>query len=261
MSLYVVSDIHSYYEPLMSALTQAGFYEDTESKLLVLGDALDRGPDSRKVVELLGQLHNEGRLIYVTGNHEDLLVQCLQAISRGEVEEIAAGMSHHYTNGTFDSLLQLSGMTAGEAVSDPQRLIRTVMQSTFYRELLPSCVDYYESGAYIFCHGWIPTLTEGYGPFVNYIYNEHWREASVDEWRKARWFNGLELACRFHILEPQKTIVCGHWHASWGHSHINHSGSEWKDDAVFTPFCANGIIAIDACTACTNTVNCIRIDE
>lgn len=261
MALFTVSDIHGYFTPLEEALRKNGFFKDKKNKLLVLGDALDRGQEAQKVVDFLLQLHREGRLVYIKGNHEDLFVQCLQAISRGEVFEIASGMSHHYINGTFDTLLQLSGMIAKEAVAFPHQLVQSVMQSTYYRELLPSCVDFYETESHIFCHGWIPSFTEGYRPFMSYSYNENWRAASVQDWQKARWFNGMELACKCEIIEPNKTIVCGHWHASWGHSHINHFCTEWKSDAVFTPFFADGIIAIDACTAHSGKINCIVFDE
>ena len=42
---------------------------------------------------------------------------------------------------------------------------------------------------------------------------------------------------------------------------INHNGSEFGCDAVFTPFYGNGIIALDACTAKTGFVNCIVLEE
>ena len=71
----------------------------------------------------------------------------------------------------------------------------------------------------------------------------------------------MELACKYGIIEPDKTIVCGHWHTSWGHSRINRSCSEWGADAIFTPFYAYGIIAIDACTAYSGKINCIAFDE
>lgn len=58
-----------------------------------------------------------------------------------------------------------------------------------------------------------------------------------------------------------KTIVCGHWHASYGHSRIEERGSEFGPDADFTPYIAPGIIAMDACTAQSGFVNCVVIDE
>ena len=62
------------------------------------------------------------------------------------------------------------------------------------------------------------------------------------------------------IIEPDKSIVCGHWHCSFGHARYEHDGSEFESNANFTPYRANGIIALDACTALSGKVNCIVIE-
>ena len=55
-----------------------------------------------------------------------------------------------------------------------------------------------------------------------------------------------------------KTIVCGHFHTSWGHYYLHNIGSEWdRSTACFEPFEDKGIIALDACTAYTHKVNCL----
>ena len=101
MALFIVSDIHRYFTPLEEALRKNVFLEDKKNKLLVLRDALDRGQEAQKVVDFLLQLHREGRFVYIKGNHEDLFINCLQTCSRGEIFEIASGMSHHHSNRTF----------------------------------------------------------------------------------------------------------------------------------------------------------------
>ena len=261
MALFAVSDIHGYYKELMEALNEKGFFESDENRLIVLGDALDRGKEANQVVDLLLRLRREGRLVFVLGNHEHLLSDCLDEISDGRIFEIACGMSHHYSNGTFDTALQLSGMTEKEALKDPNGLVRRVKGSEFYRSLLPWGVNFYETDKYVFCHGWIPTYAQGVKPYVKHSYNEGWREASDYDWERASWLNGMERACRHKVLVPGKTVVCGHFHTSWGHCYISKICSEWKDDAIFDPFCADGIIAIDASTANSGKVNCIIIEE
>lgn len=69
------------------------------------------------------------------------------------------------------------------------------------------------------------------------------------------------FTCLKQILEPNKTIVCGHYHTSWGHCHIDGRGSKWGKDALFSPFAASGILAIDACTAYSKTMNCFVLDH
>ena len=262
MKYYVVSDVHGYYSALIKAITDAGFFdEDRPCKLIVCGDLLDRGEEADKLIELMMKLYKEDKLIYILGNHEDLLVQCVHEITRGGIYEIACGMSHHYHNGTWNTLLQISKMTEYEAYNQPNELVRRVINSDFYRRLLSSCVDYFETNKYIFTHGYFPVIMEGAKPYVRYSYLPLWRDADVMMWKRARWLNGMDIACRYHIKEQGKTVVCGHWHTSYGHMTFEHKGTEWGIDADFSPFMADGIIALDACTAATEKVNCIVIED
>ena len=44
---FVVSDVHSFWDPFEAALTASGFEKDNKNhKLIVCGDMFDRGPDS-----------------------------------------------------------------------------------------------------------------------------------------------------------------------------------------------------------------------
>lgn len=61
--------------------------------------------------------------------------------------------------------------------------------------------------------------------------------------------------------EGGATTVCGHWHASYGHTVYEKKGSEFGPDANFQPYYGNGIIALDACTVVSGFVNCIIIDD
>jgi hypothetical protein len=261
MALFAVSDIHGYYDETIKALSEAGFFESDENRLVVVGDALDRGTQPNEMVDFLLGLHRQGRLIYIYGNHEELFYNCLQEIAAGRIGMIASGMSHHYNNRTFHTLVALSGMSINEAILYPEELVARVKASDFYRLLLPTAINYYETEKYIFCHGWIPLDIEIVDMMAVYSYNPDWRDADENEWHKARWRNGMEMCCMRGIKEKGKTIVCGHWNCSWGHARISGICSERGDDAVTTPFYADGIIAIDACTARWGRVNCIRIEE
>ena len=262
MKYYVVADVHGYYTHLMRALTDAGFFSETEPcKLIVCGDLLDRGPEARELIEFMLQLLAEDRLIYVLGNHEELLVQCLQEISRGGVHRIASGMTPHTGNMTWDTLLQISEMIENDAYRFPNELVSRVSQSPLYQKLLRICVDYYETPRYIFVHGWIPCKEEGWKPYVTYTYDPEWRDGDEMQWRRARWVNGMEVGAKQCVTEAGKTIVCGHWHTSFGHSKIEGKGSEWGEDADFSPFSATGILAIDACAAVSGRINCVVIED
>lgn len=263
MKHYVIADPHGFLDATRRALADAGFFEETlPHRLVVCGDVLDRGKDALALTEFLLAVKERGELIYVQGNHEDLLMQCMQEVARGNVDDIACGLSHHYTNGTWDTLLQLGEMTEEQAVSSPYELIRRVRNSRFYQELLPKAVEYYETKNYIFCHGWIPAQVKDGMMGRRYKYMPDWRtRATVEDFKRSRWLNGISLACEHGVREEGKTVVCGHFHTSYGHARIRKTSTEWGEDACFSPFYDEGIIALDACTAHSGFVNCIVIED
>ena len=63
------------------------------------------------------------------------------------------------------------------------------------------------------------------------------------------------------IIEKNKTIVCGHWHCSFGHSHYEGDGGEFNNNPNFAPYYGKGVIALDACTPISKKVNCIVIED
>ena len=91
---------------------------------------------------------------------------------------------------------------------------------------------------YIFVHGWIPcTPISLSSTEKEYVPVPDWRNAGKEQWDKARWINGMEAA-HAGIIESGKTIVCGHWHCSFGHAHYEHDGNEFEKmrDAINTAF-------------------------
>lgn len=73
---YIIGDIHGQYDRLLRRLKSIGLVFTgnditfTNGKLIFLGDLVDRGPDSRKVVELVKKLHEAGVAEVILGNHE-----------------------------------------------------------------------------------------------------------------------------------------------------------------------------------------------
>lgn len=66
---YVVGDIHGCFSELESALSQMAFNKSTD-RLFAVGDLIDRGPESDRVIEFL----NEPWFFSVRGNHEQLAI-------------------------------------------------------------------------------------------------------------------------------------------------------------------------------------------
>lgn len=255
---FTVSDVHSFYSELSDALHRKGFdLTDPEHILVICGDAFDRGSESIKLFEFIKDLHKENRLVYVRGNHEDLLMNFVDAIRKNK----NIGM-HHISNGTAHTVAQITNTTVYDVVG------QTVDRKSFDEkidELLSFInsvtVDYFELGKTVFVHGWVPTATDAEGKI---IVHENWRDGG---WSDARWDNGMEMF-HFNIFPMDKEIVvCGHWHTSFAWANYEKKCSEWNADAIFDPYikyskdCYHMIVAIDACTAHTYTVNCVVFDE
>ncbi len=98
-----VGDVHGDYEQLVAVLQSAGVI-DREGKwvggkahLVQTGDMLDRGPDSRKVMDLLMRLEGEasktgGRVHVLIGNHEAMNIY-------GDLRYVSAGDYASFTDG------------------------------------------------------------------------------------------------------------------------------------------------------------------
>ena len=74
---YAIADLHGRFDLLEMTLAKIANHAELPATLVTLGDYVDRGPDSRKVIgRLMGGLGHEGwRLICLKGNHEDIMWQ------------------------------------------------------------------------------------------------------------------------------------------------------------------------------------------
>lgn len=248
MKYFVVSDIHSFFDEFKKAIGEAGFDPTNENhKLIICGDLFDRGSQPLELIRYLNV--NVPDAILIRGNHEDLFTQMCE---RGEP------WSHDYSNGTAQTVFGLT--SADQPLSFERRATIALGKVTpIFRRMM----NYYETKHYVFVHGWIPCLVERmgkYSPIKNYTYWPDWRQAPAKDWELARWQNGMDCANQ-GILEVGKTIVCGHWHCSYGHWLAGESDYPGGKDADYSPYYGDGIIAIDACTAYTGKVNCIVIDD
>jgi serine/threonine protein phosphatase 1 len=259
--LFVVSDIHGFYNATKKALEDAGYYEyNGPKKVVVCGDAFDRGREALKMQEFLMDLMNKNELIYIRGNHEDLMLDMLEDIL-DDFEPFADYRSYHIRNGTLDTAAQLIMFTFPEFVAKHRDFVFKTRQTDFVKKLIPVSVNYFETKNYVFVHGWIPCNIERTYGYRFYTFKPDWRNATDEEWHEARWINGMEAACFNNCIEDGKTIVCGHWHTSFGHSKVKKVCSEFGPDAIFDIFTADGITALDACTVHTGKVNCLVIDD
>lgn len=81
MRLVIIGDIHGEAAPLEGLLRQVQEHWKTDVKFVFLGDFIDRGPDSAKVLKIVNKLVQEGHLA-IMGNHEEAFMMYLTGHSK-----------------------------------------------------------------------------------------------------------------------------------------------------------------------------------
>lgn len=249
---FAVADTHSFYGQLVHTLRDSGFDKmNSDHIVIICGDAFDRGDFSLEMFEWMKQMVEDNRLIYIRGNHEDLLEDCVHSILRRQDIE-----SHHISNGTINTIADLVGCSKYDI------LCYTFDWKTFefkMNEVLEfikkHSVDYFELGNTIFVHGWVPTTIDENNVE---IVHSNFRDG---DWRKSRWSNGMDSWIQ-GITIPEKTIVCGHWSTSYAWCIFEKQCErEFGPGSIFNTYVKNGIVALDACTAYSMQMNCAVFDD
>lgn len=271
---FVVSDVHSFYDELISALSIAGYSKDNESHILIVnGDVFDRGPKSKEMFKFLTSIPKD-RLVLIKGNHEHIFLNLLNR---------AFPNSADFSNGTVYTMCQLATSTLDEARAlfislrdDLQQLQYAYLLSTSNKDADKKLVaqwkkivrkvkklgveewlkseewnNFYELNRFIFTHCFIPLRNPfNIGIYNNFnysdylYYNKDWRADATDaEWYSAVWGCPWRLYDDGFFKQEEdngKTLVCGHWHTSDFYKHFNDDDSDRTDI-----FFSKGIIALD----------------
>ncbi len=251
MKYFVSSDIHGFYDEWMTALNNAKFDKNNpEHKIIVCGDLFDRGRQPKEIINFINDMGD--KIILIKGNHEDLM---MEAIKRNKF------LGHDISNGTAYTLIDLNPML----YMDENISLQSIAKQSGLTNIIKKCYDYYETEHYVFVHGWIPLNYADENIYnstlQNAKYKKNWRKATKKEWERARWTSCV-AAYKQQLFEPNKIIVCGHWHCSalW-HLKYPNKYSEFGDSENFEPFKDSNIYAIDGCTAHTHKVNVVIIED
>ncbi|MEM9185781.1 MAG: metallophosphoesterase family protein [Planctomycetota bacterium] len=127
--LLAIGDVHGCPAPLETLAETVRLSAD--DTLVMLGDYIDRGPDSRAVIDLLIDLRERCRLVTIMGNHEEMMLRVL----RGQAP--APWWLRHGGVETLDSY----GFT-GDLTCVPRE----------HFDFIEACVDCYEAEDFFFVH-------------------------------------------------------------------------------------------------------------
>jgi serine/threonine protein phosphatase 1 len=134
MRVLVIGDIHGCFRALTGLLYAVAPQPD--DLLITLGDYVDRGPNSRAVLDLLLQLNETNQLIALRGNHDVMMLD-----ARYDEEERRQWMScgGKQTLEAYGAKVANNGELAG-------------IPDEHWRFLEETCVDYYETETHFFVH-------------------------------------------------------------------------------------------------------------
>lgn len=84
--VYAIGDIHGRRDCLDALITAIDADDATrgpaQTTIVFLGDLVDRGPDSRGVIEAAKALSNTRRCVFLMGNHEEILIHSWEGDKR-----------------------------------------------------------------------------------------------------------------------------------------------------------------------------------
>ena len=233
---------------MIKALEGAGYFEFQDDKTLVLLDDLfDGGTEAVKLQAFIFEHFKADEMVLVRRNHEDLFERLI-------TEDKGRRTRYNRQNGSYDTALQLAGIPTITVFMRPRHFAEASRQTPYYQEIVPRMLDYYETEHYTFTRGWLPCEKE----HGNYAYDLNWRIATAKRWRKARWYNGMDAV---QTAAAEKTVVCGHWPASYAHSRFEGIGSVYGCDADSTPYHARRIIAIGADARNSERINALVLED
>jgi serine/threonine protein phosphatase 1 len=133
MRYLAIGDIHGYADVLERLLEAVALRPDDQ--VIALGDYVDRGPDSRSVIEQLLKLRERGQLVALRGNHDFMMLE-----ARGRFDLLKEWI---YCGG--NTTLASYGDFFADGKLD-------LIPDEHWKFLEEFCVDWYEIDTHFFVH-------------------------------------------------------------------------------------------------------------
>ena len=105
--LVAIGDIHGDIAKLNSLLDKLDLTKD--DTVVFLGDYIDRGENSKEVIERLLRLSKETNCIFLMGNHEEMLLKCVRTKNENDMAVwfMEGGLATYNSYGNVDEIFKL----------------------------------------------------------------------------------------------------------------------------------------------------------
>ncbi|MDJ0922039.1 MAG: metallophosphoesterase family protein [Henriciella sp.] len=149
--VYAIGDVHGRLDVLDELLDQINSHAQTASRvethLIFLGDLIDRGPQSRGVVErVMDPISGIDKVHFILGNHEEALVRGLS----GEPNLLKSWLTH----GGYDTA-ESYGVERGLLIEKPDDVLEHLLSSAIppaHLKFMGGFLDSIRFGDYLFVH-------------------------------------------------------------------------------------------------------------
>ena len=159
--MIAIGDIHGCSEALRRLIDEIA--PQPEDTIVALGDYIDRGPDSRDVVEQMLSLQERCEVVHLLGNHELMLLIAKDHPSESAWWESVGGaetLQSYRDVGVENTTAQIAAETAREESDGDPSSDQDSAWPNKVRELIPqhhleffeSCPLAYETDSHIFVH-------------------------------------------------------------------------------------------------------------
>lgn len=153
--IYAVGDIHGHLDQLdhaLSLITQDG---GPGARVVFLGDLVDRGPDSRGVIDRLQQGQATGRNWTVLKGNHDAMFQAF--LEEGKLISPRTRLGLNYLDDKIGGLATLASYGIDPTRPDPEDLRRDALEQVPFRhlEFLRSLPLFHEVAGLMFVHAGI----------------------------------------------------------------------------------------------------------
>lgn len=181
----VISDIHGCYTPFNDLLALMN-YCPGDDQLMLLGDFVDRGPQSREVVEQVISLVQKDGAIAIQGNHDERLVDVM-------LERSEQALQKFFGHGGRQTAESYSGVKQGP-IEHVIECAKIAVQERYphHMTFLDSLPYYHEDEHFIYVHA-------GLNP--NYL---NWKE------QPSRDFLYIKQPFLDRPTNVSKTVIFGH---------------------------------------------------
>lgn len=223
--ILVISDIHGCFHEFKELLSLAK-YDSSVDQLILLGDYMDRGKNSKEVIYFVKELVEKHGAVAIKGNHDQMFCNWL-ADPIGEKER-------YFRNGAFETIQSFLDESCNHPAEEDstyqewaQKIEETHKEIVSFIENLPY---FYETDDFIFVHA-------GINP-------EH------DDWKKTSNHELIWIRDPFLQVNHSfsRTIIHGHTPAIYLHE---------KADVYY----GNKKIGIDGACVYGHQLNCLEIKD